>query len=80
LEAADKNVQIAAEPGYTGTNAHYIEINADHIPTGLISLPIRYMHTCSETARLSDCESVARLIKNFVENGNFISSEEEINA
>ncbi|MDR2807108.1 MAG: M42 family metallopeptidase [Puniceicoccales bacterium] len=54
--------QIEAETHPTGTDARYIQITRGGVPTGLISIPLRYMHTPVETANLEDIENVVRLI------------------
>jgi endoglucanase len=39
-----------------------MQITRGGVPTGLISIPLRYMHTPVETANLDDIENVIRLI------------------
>lgn len=58
--------QIEALPTYTGTDAEDIAFNREGIPTCLISIPLRYMHTPIEVVSLRDIERAARLIVNFV--------------
>ncbi len=58
--------QLEAEPSVTGTDARAIQVARDGIPTGLISIPLRYMHTPTETIALSDLEAAVRLIVRFV--------------
>lgn len=53
----------------TGTDADKITIAREGIPTALLSIPLRYMHTPNEVASLSDIESVAQLMAAFAENG-----------
>lgn len=48
--------------GHTGTNADSILTERGGIRTGLISLPLRYMHTPIEVARLCDIEAVGKLL------------------
>ncbi len=50
----------------TGTNAASIQIARSGIPTGLISIPLKYMHSPCETVMLSDIECVSRLLAEFV--------------
>ena len=57
---------LKADPGRTGTNAHVTAISREGIPTALISIPLRYMHTASEVIDLSDCLETAKLIAAFV--------------
>ncbi len=58
--------QIEAEPSVTGTDARAIQVTRAGIPTGLISVPLRYMHTPTEVVSLSDLENAVRLIVRFV--------------
>ncbi len=53
--------------GRTGTNADHITISRGGVPSVLVSIPIRYMHTPVETVNISDIESCARLIARFIE-------------
>ena len=53
----------------TGTDADKITITAEGVPTALLSIPLRYMHTPIEVASLDDIESVARLMAVFAECG-----------
>lgn len=52
--------------GNTGTNAAETQIAREGIPTGLVSLPQRYMHTPVETVRLGDIDACARLIADWI--------------
>lgn len=60
-------VQRAATPGASGTDTDAIFLAAGGIPSGLVSLPIRYMHTTVEMARLSDLEQIPRIFAGFCE-------------
>ena len=55
--------------GRTGTNADAVSVNAGGIRTGLMSVPLRYMHTAAETVDLSDVENTAKLIACYIEKG-----------
>jgi len=57
--------KIDVEPGATGTDAWAMQIVREGIPTGLISIPLRYMHTSVETVSLTDLERIARLLALF---------------
>jgi endoglucanase len=59
--------QIQAAPGGTGTDANVIQLNRAGVATGLISVPLRYMHTPNEIINLDDIENAARLIAGFCE-------------
>lgn len=64
-EAESIPYQLEAEPGVTGTDARAIQISQSGIPTGLVSIPLRYMHTPNETVCLSDIEDTIRLLVRF---------------
>ena len=51
----------------TGTNADHILSSKCGVKTGLVSIPIRYMHTMSEVVDVEDIEYTARLIVSFME-------------
>lgn len=68
LNCAKKNkipVQIEADPRPTGTDARAIQVARDGIPTGLVGIPLRYMHTPSEVIDLNDLEAVVKLLVAF---------------
>lgn len=64
-EAEDIPYQLEAEPSVTGTDARAIQVTRDGIPTGLVSVPLRYMHTPTEMIDLRDVENTIRLIIRF---------------
>ena len=53
--------------GRTGTNADNIVICRAGIPSALVSIPIRYMHTPIECCALSDLDHCSTLIAKFIE-------------
>ena len=57
--------QIEAEPSVTGTDARAIQVTRGGIPTGLVSVPLRYMHTPTEVVCLSDLEATVDLLVRF---------------
>ncbi len=57
--------QITAYAGSTGTDAWAMQVVSTGIPTGLLDLPLRYMHTSVETIALADIEYSARLLAAF---------------
>ena len=57
--------QIEAEPGGTGTDANAIQITRAGVATGLVSVPLRYMHTPVEVLSLEDLENTAKLLAAF---------------
>ncbi len=54
--------QLEAEARPTGTDARVIQMTRGGIATGLLSVPLRYMHTPNEVADLADIESCVRLL------------------
>ncbi len=53
----------------TGTNADRLSLTKNGIPCGLVSLPLKYMHTPQETIDLRDIENTAALLAAFVREG-----------
>jgi endoglucanase len=49
----------------TGTDADAVHISRAGVPTGLISIPLRYMHSPVEMVSIADCDAAARLIAAF---------------
>ncbi|MCD6727691.1 MAG: M42 family metallopeptidase [Solirubrobacteraceae bacterium] len=56
---------LAASARHTGTDADAIHISRGGVPTGLVSLPLRYMHSPVEMVDLGDVEATARLLAAF---------------
>ena len=52
--------------GGTGTNADHIAATCAGVPTGLLSIPLKYMHTPVELVDVSDIEQTAQLVAAFV--------------
>ncbi|MDR0351496.1 MAG: M42 family metallopeptidase [Puniceicoccales bacterium] len=61
-EEAEIPYQMDSEPHPTGTDARFIQISRTGVATGLVSIPLRYMHTPTETAHLEDIENVIKLL------------------
>jgi endoglucanase len=51
----------------TGTDADAFHASRAGVPTGLVSVPVRYMHTPVEMVDLADIEGAARLIAAFAQ-------------
>lgn len=66
-EAEDIPLQHESSSRYSGTDTDSIFTSRSGIPSALISLPLRYMHSTVETADLEDIERVARLMAGFVQ-------------
>ena len=60
-------IQIEAAPGGTGTDANAMQISRAGMATGLISVPLRYMHTPCEVMALDDIDNAAKLMAGFCE-------------
>ena len=54
--------QLEADPRPTGTDARSIQIGRQGVATGLVSIPLRYMHTPSEVVDLKDIENTVKLL------------------
>jgi putative aminopeptidase FrvX len=53
---------VEASGRATGTDADAVHISRGGVPTGLVSIPIRYMHSPVELVQLEDVHACARLI------------------
>lgn len=65
IDAAEKNkipFQRAAASRATGTDTDAFAYSNEGVPSALISLPLRYMHTTVEMCRKEDVENAIRLI------------------
>jgi putative aminopeptidase FrvX len=58
--------QIDPIPGASGTDAWAMQVTREGLPTALISIPLRYMHTTVETLALKDVERIGRLLALFI--------------
>jgi len=70
LEVAAKHgipIQHESSSRYSGTDTDVIFHTREGIPSALISLPLRYMHSVVEMADLRDVEKVVELLTAFVE-------------
>jgi tetrahedral aminopeptidase len=59
--------QVEVEPGNTGTDAWGIQIIGEGIPTLLISIPIKYMHTSVEMVNMEDIKNTGRIMAKLIE-------------
>lgn len=50
----------------SGTDAFGLQVARQGIPTGLVSIPLRYMHTMVESVALNDVERAGRLLGEFI--------------
>ena len=69
LEVAKKlkiPIQHESSSRYSGTDTDNISYTGKGIPSALVSLPLRYMHSVVETVDLNDVERVVSLLVGFV--------------
>ncbi len=59
--------QLEGEARPTGTDARAIQMGRGGVATGLVSVPLRYMHTPSEVVDLQDVERCVRLLVAFAQ-------------
>jgi endoglucanase len=57
--------QVASAARGTGTDANPMQLSRGGMATGLLSVPLRYMHTPNELLSLEDLENTARLLAAF---------------
>ena len=65
-EAEGIDHTFEASGRYTGTDADAFQIARGGIATGLVSIPLRYMHSTVELIQLDDVEAVVELICAFI--------------
>ncbi|OQX87653.1 MAG: hydrolase [Candidatus Omnitrophica bacterium 4484_70.2] len=58
--------QVEAIPQATGTDANVIQLTKAGVPTGLVSVPLRYMHTPVEMLSIVDLENTIQLVTKFI--------------
>ena len=64
-EAEGIAVQVSSAARGTGTDANVMQLSRGGMATGLLSVPLRYMHTPNELLALEDLENTARLLAAF---------------
>lgn len=75
-EIVDKLIEVAKKlgipyqlevlPGGT-TDASVIQLNREGVPTGVVSIPTRYLHSAVEMVDLNDVVNAIKLVKGFME-------------
>ena len=65
-EELDMPYQVENMPGHSGTDAYAMQIVAEGIPTLVLGLPLRYMHTPVEAIVLKDIARCGRLLAEFI--------------
>ncbi len=61
----DIALQVEADPRSAGTDADAIQLTKAGVAAGLLSVPLRYLHTPVEMLSLADLDSSARLLTSF---------------
>lgn len=61
-EALEMKVGISTHAAGSGTDAYALQVAREGIPTGLVEIPLRYMHTMVETVDMADIERAGRLL------------------
>lgn len=64
-EAEKIPYQIEASPRGTGTDANVMQLTRAGVATGLLSIPLRYMHNPCEMAALDDLDNCVKLLTAF---------------
>lgn len=66
-EAEGIPFSIEVSTGHTHTDADAAYVSRTGPPTGLVSIPLRYMHTPTELVSLDDVDRAARLVAAFAQ-------------
>lgn len=70
FEELAKNLEIPYQmevtPRHTGTDGYATQVAAEGIPTMVIGIPLRYMHTPVEVVSLKDIQRAGRLLAEFI--------------
>ncbi len=70
INAAAERLEMTLEPDplpdHSGTDAWPIQISRDGIPTALLNIPIRNMHSTIETVDMHDVQRTGRLLAEFI--------------
>lgn len=56
---------IEVMPRHSGTDAYALQVTAEGIPTMVVSIPLRYMHTAVEMVAMKDIARAGRLLAEF---------------
>lgn len=75
-KSLEMKLQDDITPGRSGTDAWAIQVSHQGVPTALLNVPLRNMHSPIETADLRDIERAGRLLAHFIAglDENFLST------
>ena len=65
-ERLEMGTQFEIHTRHSGTDAHALQVATEGIPTMVLSIPLRYMHTPVEVIHLKDVTRVGRLLAEFI--------------
>jgi putative aminopeptidase FrvX len=57
---------VEVMPRHSGTDAYSLQVTAEGVPTMVVSIPLRYMHTPVEMIALKDIQRAAHLLCEFI--------------
>ncbi|MBQ8202776.1 MAG: M20/M25/M40 family metallo-hydrolase [Clostridia bacterium] len=60
--------------GRTGTDADALSVSREGVRTGVVSIPLRNMHTDTEILDITDIESVCELLKKYILEGGVLNA------
>lgn len=64
-DALEMKLNIGTHTRASGTDAHGLQVARAGVPTAVVSIPLRYMHTMVESIDLRDMERSGRLLAEF---------------
>jgi len=67
-EKLDIPAQVDPMPGHSGTDAFAIQVAAEGVPSMVLSVPLRYMHTPVELVSMKDVTRAGHLLAEFIAN------------
>ena len=65
-KAAEIPYVLEVMPGHSGTDARAMQVTQEGVPTMVVSIPVRYMHSPVEVADLGDIERTGRLVADVI--------------
>jgi len=65
LGGDDKTIEIEVDGGSTGTNAWAVQVAQIGVPTAVLSIPLRYMHSPTEVLDIADVAKVGDIAAEF---------------